>query len=465
MNVCGHVVENGLCIGCGLCVAVCPQGRLRIGLDPQGQYQVSGTDSCCPEACDLCLQICPFSDSCENEDILAERLYGAVPGIRRRPATGYFRNSYVGFSPVDGHRQNGSSGGVATWLLESLLQDGEIDRALCVGPVSDLDRLFEYVVCSTPNEIRRCGRSSYYPVEASGVIGYVLKHEGRYAITALPCVAKAIRAAQQKLPALRRRVRFILGLVCGQGKGTSFAEYVCALGGGDPHRLGNVTFRIKDATRPASDFGMRFVCTSTEESRQEGVVFWKEGMGRAWGDRYFTPNACHFCDDVFAECADVALMDAWLSRYDRDPAGHSIVLVRDGTIDKRYLQRAGQTGGLSVTPIGIADVIRSQAGVIQAKRGDLRRRMIWAGEAGMRVPRKRSHLLKGGRCLGRDALIRVQWSIGQQSGAFWAEADKDIRLFGERMRGLNEEVDRARKRLAKFKRINRVIARWQRHWL
>lgn len=33
------------------------------------------------------------------------------------------------------------------------------------------------------------------------------------------------------------------------------------------------------------------------------------------------PRACNYCDDVFAECADVTCMDAWLPEYSQDHRG------------------------------------------------------------------------------------------------------------------------------------------------
>ena len=44
---------------------------------------------------------------------------------------------------------------------------------------------------------------------------------------------------------------------------------------------------------------------------------------------YFKLNPCNYCDDVFAELADVVFMDAWLPKYSKDPLGHSLVINRN----------------------------------------------------------------------------------------------------------------------------------------
>ena len=109
-----RVVNGGLCIGCGLCAAICPQGNLAIAWNRFGEYNASEVKPCTTD-CGLCQKICPFSDSEENESTIGERLYGAVPGIQHRSETGYYLAAYVGHS--EKHRPTSASGGAATWLL------------------------------------------------------------------------------------------------------------------------------------------------------------------------------------------------------------------------------------------------------------------------------------------------------------------------------------------------------------
>lgn len=40
-------------------------------------------------------------------------------------------------------------------------------------------------------------------------------------------------------------------------------------------------------------------------------------------------KACDFCDDVFAETADIALGDAWLPEYVQDGNGTNVVVTRN----------------------------------------------------------------------------------------------------------------------------------------
>ena len=189
----------------------------------------------------------------------------------------------------------------------------------------------------------------------------------------LPCVCKAIRLAQNQSKKLRSRIKYLVGLVCGQTKSKFFVEYICALAGGDPHRLSKVEFRVKDMSRPANDFGLRYTCGDSGCAfTEEGTIFWTNGMNDTWNERHFTPNACSFCDDIFAECADVVFMDAWLPEYRRDWRGHSMALCRKSEISE-LLQNSSD---LRIKEISIEKVINSQWGVYKAKRRDLSYRLF-----------------------------------------------------------------------------------------
>ncbi len=433
--MCTEIVAHDLCIGCGLCAGVCPSGNLRIESNDFGQYAPVGDDRCA-DGCDLCLRVCPFSDMADDEDALGRERFSAVDGIRHRPETGYWLDTAVGYANVGGHRDRGASGGLVTWVLETLLKEGRIDAAVCAVPTGRRGALFEFAVCRTADEVRRGARSCYYPVELSGAIRHVLRHEGSYAVTALPCYAKALGRAMAAMPKLRRRVRFVLGLVCGQYKSKYFAEYLCAFGGGDPARLDEIAFRLKDPKQTALYEGIRFVSGAGTDARREGVVREAQVPGRLWSNRYFTPVPCCFCDDVFAECADATFMDAWLPAYVPDGRGHSIVIARDPAL-AALLGRGRDAGDLALEPLDATDVIRSQQGVVDSKRGTLREWMRLAEAAGCRVPRKRTHLFSTARlaCLEK-ARARCVWQIAHESRRRWPESGKNLPRFRAMMRPL-----------------------------
>lgn len=350
-----------------------------------GEYNPVNKTECTKE-CGLCLKVCPFTDYGENEDLVGDRFYGSVPGIMHTSEAGYYLASYVGYSMT--HRLTSASGGIATWILENLLTTAIVDQVICVAPNEDPEKLFAFKIFHTMEEVREGAGSAYYPVEMSEVIRHILSTPGRYAITGLPCFIKAIRNAQQNNKKLMERIVVTVGLTCGQMKSKHYTAYLTALSGADGTVL-KVYYRGKDSNKPANNF--YFSCI--EKSGAEKVIFWNEGVEEAWLNRWFTPRACTYCDDVFAECADITFMDAWLSTYSQDYRGTNLVLVREPQI-KDILEEGCKSLQISLTSISIQKIIESQAEVIKMKREDLALRLHMAHQNRHYIPKKRVTITK-----------------------------------------------------------------------
>jgi coenzyme F420-reducing hydrogenase beta subunit len=367
-NVCDVIVKNDFCIGCGICSGVCPAQVLEMQFNSFGEYQPIEYKAGCLPTCDICLRACPFWNQDQNEETLAKELFSTDPKIKHNIETGYYIDSYVGYSKKNEQRLDGASGGLATWLLESLFEHNLVDKAISVLSNPEPGKLFKFAVHNSIEEIRYASKSAYYPVELSEVLDYIKNNDDRYVITALPCFSKGLRLATKVNKKFRDRIKFIVGLVCGQSQSKYFAEYLCRLKGGNPKTMDKALFRIKDLNRPASDFGFHFLCKSGNV--KTGEIFWNEGMGEIWNDGCFTPNACYFCDDIFAETADVVFMDAWLPEYRSDPQGTNLLIVRNTQIYD-LLAHGSNNEEIHLQPIGVNKIIKSQAGVIHKKRNEL----------------------------------------------------------------------------------------------
>jgi coenzyme F420-reducing hydrogenase beta subunit len=378
--VIAKIVEHDLCIGCGICAAICPQGILKMEWNHYGEYNPIEVNQC-TKKCSLCLNTCPFADHDENEDTIGKEHYSKLSGISYRPETGFYVTSYIGYS--EKHRLTSASGGVTTWLLEKLLTEGIVDHIVCVGPNGDPDKLFSFMVFDSPEALHSSAGSAYYPVEMSGIIRHILDTPGRYAITGLPCFVKAIRLAQQRNKKLQERIVVCVGLVCGQLKSKHFTDYIATLAGAT-NGLTAVRYRGKSPDHPASNYHYTFTTADGKERR----IFLNEGIAEAWLNRWFTPNACNFCDDVFAECADITCMDAWLPENSSDYRGTSLVLIRSQRIQK-ILQMGIASRHLSLKATPIEKIVQSQDAGIQEKKIHISYRLYRAGKQGLRAPVKR----------------------------------------------------------------------------
>lgn len=411
-----------------------------------GEYNPNESQGC--TRCGLCRNVCPFAEGNPNETEIADRLYAGVHGIGRRIECGYYGASFVGYSAVNDHRKNGASGGLLTWTLETLLSRGIVDGVLCASQTGDPDKLFAYVVVDDPADLRRCSKSSYYPLEMSEVLRYAMEREGRYAVTGLPCVIKALRLAEASVPKLAKRLVFHAGIVCGQLPSKFYTEYVARLAGRDPASVRQVTYREKAPDLPATDhlIAIRDVFDSPEPDIR---IRHLAGPCFAWEDWFFKLGSCNYCDDVFAETADAVFMDAWLPEYSSKPGGDSLVIAR--TAEAAALVWSGiESGELNVREIPIERVIASQRPVLVEKRDALAYRLYLRGKSGLRRPGKR--VAPNGACPREQAVSQVQHlSMQESSRQAWLHArDSDLSAFLNRI-----PAYQSRRRAAKYAALRR----------
>jgi hypothetical protein len=95
---------------------------------------------------------------------------------------------------------------------------------------------------------------------------------------------------------------------------------------------------------------------------------------------------------MFAECADITFMDAWLPKYTSEPRGTSLWICRT-PLAAGILSRGETEGTLQVDPVGIQEIIASQ-NTLHWKRDMLEYRLLLMERNGEQCPKKR---VKAGR--------------------------------------------------------------------
>lgn len=349
-------------------------------LDKFGEYKPTSSGNCC--GCGLCLKVCPFNGNDENEDTLAHELYAKAPDITYEPFLGYFEKCFVGHVADQKQRLSSASGGLASFILRALLESACVDRIITATPTNQAVPLFEFQVVSSAEALDIARGSIYYPLQMAEVLREVIAGpEIKYAITTLPCFAKAIRSAQQINPNLKRRIKYVLGLACGGCPNAQFTELLsCIAGMPGPQR---VEYRNDQQSKRANDY--RFVCYKGDS---RGHVALSSVFGFMWMNKLFFHHACDLCDDVFGEVADITFMDAWLKEYLADPKGTSLVICRNRDL-RELMETHNESGALSTHTISEKSVVESQLGVIQHKRAELGARLCLAAKPCNHVPVKR----------------------------------------------------------------------------
>jgi len=90
---------------------------------------------------------------------------------------------------------------------------------------------------------------------------------------------------------------------------------------------------------------------------------------------------------MFAECADVTFMDAWLTRYNKEPLGTNLWISRSYLVDE-LIDAGISDGSLLVDKVSVDDVIAAQ-NTLRWKREVLKYRLLLLEERGEVYPRKR----------------------------------------------------------------------------
>ncbi len=386
LQVVSEIVEHDICCGCGICAGACPFKNLKMVWRDNGDLAPELLGQCA-KGCRLCLKVCPFGPSANSEDWLAHARFDSQSGIKHDKVAGYYLGSFAGYSIIDSHRERGSSGGMASWLSERLLTKNLVDAVVCVGGGTSGERLFEYQIYTEVNSLRTTSGSRYYPADLGETISFINneKNDVRYAVVGLPCALKGLRLAMEALPRLRRRIVYILGLTCGHMPNRYYTEFLACLSGIDPNLLASVQYRDKEGTGNAANYKFRAV----DKAGLSGVAVSFNKISNFWVDGYFQVNACNFCEDVFAEVADICFMDAWLPEYVRDPLGHSLLVVRSPML-LELLREGAAYGDCHLEPLPINKVFESQQGVIEKKVRMLGARLHGAALLGFKTPAKRT---------------------------------------------------------------------------
>lgn len=448
------VIQNGYCIGCGVCAAV-DASPFTMQYDCYGKLQarLSGND-----LTDIPFEaVCPFGVEARDEDALAKEFLPSA--THHHAAMGRFISCLIGHVEDTEIRARASSGGIGRWLPAELLRRNLVDAVIHVAPntgSSSSTELFSYAIARDPQEMMQTARSAYYPVSLDKVVAHIRRTPGRYAVTGVPCFIKALRLLSLHDGELRQRLAFTIGIICGHMKSTGFAEALAWQLGVPPAELRGIDFRGKLADKPANHKG---VCAkSAATGRWSPMTSSKELLGGNWGLGLFKYKACDYCDDVMAETADVAIGDAWLPGYVQDSRGTSVVVSRHPTIDQ-VLREGQATGSLSLLDSSPDQVARSQSGGLRHRREGLGYRLSKVDRQGKWRPPKRQAATPTGLSSTRKRIYDLREALaGGSHAAFLAAKEKgDFNEFVGAMRPLIEAYERTRtpwRKLA-YRRVKR----------
>ena len=369
------IVKNHLCTGCGVCVSEDQTHQAKMIWNNEGFLVPSLGES---STQDKMIKVCPFAIQQKDEDELGE-LFLKQPETQYHDKIGYYYGLYAGYSKQ--FRETSSSGGIATYVFNALLERKIVDHLFIV---KEVDGQYAYQFFSNVEEITQISKTRYTPVTLEKLFQELSKVDGKVAVSGVACFVKAIRLKQMYDPVLKEKIAFIVGIICGGLKSKYYTDYL-AQEAGCKNEYNYAQYRVKNKESYALDY--KFSCIEKSDKKIHMVDM--QSLGDMWGTGLFKSNACDFCDDVLTELADISLGDAWIDPYDKNGLGNSIIITRT-KIAENLIKNGLNKNLLALDVMNTEKIILSQNGSFNHRHKGLAFRVMKVNKEGKLTPRKRN---------------------------------------------------------------------------
>lgn len=411
--------------------------NLHTRLDKYGQYHVDYTQA----QNDDIVKVVYNSDVSRNEDDIMKGAFRGVNAFSYDEILGHYLDLYVGHVNGGRFRENGSSGGLVTWIAVKLLESKKIDGFIHVKKSNKPGMLFEYGISRTTKEIESGAKSRYYPVELSDVLNTVKNEPGKYAVIGISEIITELRLLAENDKIINERVIFYFGLVAGHQKTTKYAEAIAWEYGIKPGDLKDINFRAKRSVGRATEYDTSFTGKVNGKDRTF-IVRGTEPFVSSWAHGFFKARFSDFTDNTFNEAADITFGDAWLKEYVEDSLGNNILIVRNTDIAE-IIKKGISDKEVSLDTVDTNTIIRSQKGLVHHTKDEIAYRLYKENKRYGWAPRKRikpSSELENHRKKVQDA----RQQIAELSHVYYKRAvDRDdFEYFFKKMRVYIDKYDK-----------------------
>jgi len=289
------IVDNGLCIGCGLCQSIAGKDKIEVSMTPKGRLEPKEISKITPEIFEKIRNVCPGTivEGLPKENIDLSAKHNLV--------WGYYLSLCYTWSTDKKIRFESSTGGLLNGLSIYLLESKKIRFIMHTAahpkkPMRSLSK-FSY------NKEELLGgesRSRYGPAAPLDRFHVALDLNQPFAFVGKPCDISAIRLLSKTDSRVNELCKYLLTLVCG-----GFAEFTKAQDFIESFKVKEdelSIFRYRGYGNP----GRMYIKTKDgREHDREYNSFW--GEESTWR----VPFRCKICPDAIGESADVAALDAW----------------------------------------------------------------------------------------------------------------------------------------------------------
>ena len=332
-----RIVEDGMCIGCGLCQAVAGRDRVRVLKVENGYERPVVVGPLDHGTVDRIYDVCPGT----RLDGLPETLQDG--GTRTDLVWGPYRRIVRAYASDPEVRWRGSTGGVLTALGQHLVESGEVTFVLHARAHATEATFGEHHISTTKADVLQGAGSRYGPTAPLIDVIDVLDRGEPFAFIGKPCDVSALRNLARSDACVDELVKYWLTPVCGGFMPPdSMQRFLREQEGVEPDSL--TEFRYRGHGCPGL---MRYATREGRAREFRYTDFWGTDESQ-WS----LPFRCKICPDGIGEAADIAASDTWPggspdpATEDQDP-GTNAVLIRTAA-GLALMEAAESTGHVTV---------------------------------------------------------------------------------------------------------------------
>lgn len=349
-----EIVDNGLCTGCGGCVAALERPDIQMEMAPDGFLRPTPAELSSDERKTLkaiCGGLTVEHPASQSDG------YHKLWGPLRRVATGYAVDEEV--------RYKGSSGGVLSALAIHLIESGVVDFVLSTA--ADPHDPIGTVADARPNRtaVISAAGSRYAPSTPLAQVETHLRRGRPFAFVGKPCDIVSLRRMAKTDPRIDTLIPYKLGFFCA----------------GVPSRKGSLA--VLEQLGVSYDELSKFQYRGdgwpglARAERHDGEQFSMD-YNSSWGTilNKHLQFRCKICPDGTGEFADIACADAWYGKDGypdfEERAGRSLIVARTAK-GTELLDRAIAVGAIETQSLPIDEIAKMQPYQVSRKSNALAR--------------------------------------------------------------------------------------------
>ncbi len=210
INKLSDIVDNGLCIGCGLCQSITGKDSIEISMSPKGRLEPKELKKISPDIFDKILNVCPgvTVEGLPRDQVDTKAKHDLV--------WGYYLSLVYCWSTDDKIRFESSTGGLLNGLSLYLLDSKKVKFIL--HTVTDPERPMRSISKLSYNKDELLNSNScsrYGPASPLDKFHEALNLNEPFAFVGKPCDISAIRQLSKIDPRVNKLCKYLLTLVCG----------------------------------------------------------------------------------------------------------------------------------------------------------------------------------------------------------------------------------------------------------